>query len=258
MAFSPIPIALPEPQPVRFELSPLALVVCQIRFEHLGLPGEEALQGLRAALGNRYPNMQPMQNVQIQIGPPGAQATAGQGWRFASLDDQWSVAVMPDSVAIETRAYEDWEDLDARLREVLAALADTLAPKVEVRLGLRYVNEIRMDEVTEPAQWGKYLRAELVGLTSGDLLAPAAASAQQVVQVDAGEGARLNIRHGFPGVEEETPPYLLDFDCFREGQRPLDVDALLHEADRFNTMITSLFQWSITSELWEELKPHDK
>jgi len=55
-----------------------------------------------------------------------------------------------------------------------------------------------------------------------------------------------------------NPFYLLDMDCAREGQRALDIEELLAEADRFNTLITSLFQWCINESLWKELDPHDK
>jgi uncharacterized protein (TIGR04255 family) len=261
MPFKPTSIALPAPKPVRFERTPLALVVCQIRFEHLGAPSEDDLRVLRDALADEYPVVQPLQAVQVQVGPPGAQAEANQGWRFVSIDGHWSLSLLPDFAAVETSAYKDWEDFDRRLRMIFDALAKTLKPRVEVRLGLRYVNELQLDAVTAPSDWSRYLRPELVALTASDVLAPAAANAQQTIQVDGGDGAVLNFRHGFPGSlidEVERPVYLLDFDCFREGQRPLDVNAALAEADRFNTMITSLFQWCITEELWKELGPVDK
>jgi uncharacterized protein (TIGR04255 family) len=259
--FSPQPLALPPPQPVRFAKSPLALVACQVRFEHLGAPEEADLQALRGALGEEYPVLQQMQGLQIQIGPPGAQASTQQGWRFVSLGEDWIVSLLPDSASIETTAYQDWQDLDRRLRQMLGAIHAVLAPRVEVRLGLRYVNHLSRDDVAEPAGWAKYLRQELVALTASDPIAPSAFNAQQVIQLNAGDGAALTVRHGVPGGPgewPENPVYLLDFDCYREGQRALQVEELLTEADRFNTMITSLFQWCITESLWKELDPHDK
>jgi uncharacterized protein (TIGR04255 family) len=261
MAFTPTPLTAPAPKPVRFEKSPLALVVCQIRFEHLGLPDEPTLKTLKEALSEEYPVMQPLQSVEIQVGAPGAQASTQRGWRLASLDQGWSVALLEDALALETTNYKDWEDFDGRLRRLMAAIDEALAPKVEVRLGLRYVNELRLEAVEKPADWSSYLRSELVALTASELISPSVVSSQQTLQLDAGDGAVLNMRHGSPGSIAEPldqPVYLLDFDCFREGQRPLEVDGLLAEGDRFNTLITSVFQWCLTEALWKELDPRDK
>jgi uncharacterized protein (TIGR04255 family) len=260
MPFSPRPLVLPAPKPVRFGKSPLALVACQVRFEHLGPPDEAGLRALRDQLAADYPLVQQMHGVQIQIGAPGAQALTQQGWRFASIEQDWTVSILADSASVETTAYKDWEDLDRRLRHVLAAIHEVLAPRVEVRLGLRYVNQLSHEDVTEPAGWAKYLRPELVALTTAEPLVPSIFNAQQVIQIDAGD-AVLTVRHGVPGALGDWQPnpfYLLDMDCYREGQRALNIDELLGETDRFNTLITSLFQWCITDSLWKELDPYDK
>jgi uncharacterized protein (TIGR04255 family) len=260
MPFQPKPLDPPEPRQIRFECSPLALVVCQLRFEHLGSPSEEALRTLKQSLSD-YPVVQPVQNVQIQVGPPGAQTSTDRGWRFSSLDEAWNVSVLPDSAALETTAYVDWEDFAARLERVIDVVREALEPRVEVRLGLRYVNEIRMPKLDSPAKWTDYLRPELVALTASELFAPAAFNAQQAIQASVDGDAVLNFRHGFPGTRDgalSEPVYLLDFDCYREGQRTLDVGEVMDLTARFNNILTSLFQWCISEKLWEELGPHDK
>jgi uncharacterized protein (TIGR04255 family) len=269
MTFSPHPLVLPEAKRVRFGKSPLALVACQIRFEHLGVPGDDAIKRLRESVSDDYPVVQQLQGLNIQLGSPlqgigqvGAapMPTVQPGWRFSSIAQDWTISVFPDSVSVETSAYADWEDLDRRLRSLFAVVQSVLAPRVEIRLGLRYVNQFTKDDVVEPAGWAKYLRPELVALTASELFAPAAFNAQQTVQLDAGD-AILTMRHGVPGglgPWAANPFYLLDIDCFREGQRILDSDNLLAELQRFNRMITSLFQWCVSDQMWEELDPHDK
>lgn len=257
------PLTLPDPEPVVFDRSPLSLVVCQVRFEHLGTISDDAATALRDRLGDRYPLAQPLQNAEISVGPSGAQAAAVQGRRFASVEGDWAVSLLPDHVSLETTAYDDWADYDSRLREVLRGVQEVLSPRVETRLGLRYVNELSLDAVERPSDWGHYLQSALVGDLSADLPFEAAlATRQTILQLDAGDDARLNFRHGIAGEAAGTATqalaYILDFDCFRQSQRLLDVDELVKTADRFNTMITSMFQWCMTESLWEELKPHDK
>ncbi len=166
-------------------------------------------------------------------------------------------------MSLETTAYTDWSDFDARLREILEALGRVVKPRVETRLGLRYVNELRLEAIRGPSDWLDYLNPALIGeLAADEPLAASLITMHQIIQLDAGDEARLTLRHGLPGEaagdKRQALTYLLDLDCFRQRERLLDIDDVLREADRFNTTITSLFQWCLQEPLWKELEPHDK
>lgn len=254
-------LELPAPDPVVFERSPLSLVVCQLRFEHLG-EVEPHQASLRELLGDAYPLSQRLQATELQVGAGGAQAAVANGLRFASIEGDWTFTLMPDFASLETTAYTDWEDFESRLKHVLEALVGAARPRVETRLGLRYVNQLELESVKAPSDWTQYLQPAVVADLSVD--APLSASLltlHQMMQLDIGDGARLTFRHGLP-VEATgngaALVYLLDFDCFRQQERPLEIEGILSEADRFNTTITSLFQWCLLEPLRKELKPRAK
>jgi uncharacterized protein (TIGR04255 family) len=258
----PNPLQLPTPDAVVFDESPLSLVVCQVRFEHLG-EVERHQDSLRDLLADDYPLTQRLQTAELQVSAAGAQAASANGLRFASIEGDWTFTLMPDFASLETTAYDDWASFEVRLRNVMSALAQTAHPRVETRLGLRYVNQIEVPSVSQPSDWTKLLQPAIVGDLSGD--APLAASIitlHQMMQLDIGDGARLTFRHGLPGEAAASNgaglAYLLDFDCSRQQEMPLDIDSIVAEADRFNTTITSLFQWCLTDELRKELKPRAK
>src|SRR5437899_2087890 len=115
------PLHLPEPEPVVFDGSPLSLVVCQLRFEHLG-EVERHQEDLRERLADDYPLSQRLQSTELQVGAAGAQAATATGLRFASIDGDWTFTLMPDFASLETTAYEDWAGFEKRLRAVIAAL----------------------------------------------------------------------------------------------------------------------------------------
>lgn len=259
----PVPLQLPAPKPVIFRRTPLSLVVCQLRFEDTGPLPEESASGLRDRFATRYPLAQRLQSAEVHLGPAGVQAAATGGMRFASVAGDWTCSLFPDFVSLETTAYSDWQDFDSRLREMLAAVVDVVHPRVETRLGLRYVNEIQIDDVRAPSDWLNYLNPALVSeLSPTEPLAASLLTLHQMMQVDIGEGGRLTLRHGLPGEATEDGDkaltYLLDLDCFRQSQRLLVVDDVMSEADRLNTAITSMFQWCLQESLWEELDPRDK
>jgi uncharacterized protein (TIGR04255 family) len=248
---------------VVFERSPLSLVVCQVKFEQLGAVGDDTANALRERLGGLYPLAQALQNTEVTVGPSGAQAASVQGRRFASIESDWTVSLLPDHVSVETTGYQDWADFEQRLRDALQAVQEVVQPRVETRLGLRYVNELSLEAVERPSDWSRYLQPALVSDLASDLpFETSVATRQTILQLDAGEGSLLNFRHGISGEAAGTAAqalaYILDFDCFRQNQRLLDVEELLAAADRFNTIITSMFQWCLTDALWEELKPRDK
>jgi uncharacterized protein (TIGR04255 family) len=260
----PEPLTLPNARPVVFERSPLSLVVCQLRFEHLGQV-ERHLEALRERLVDRYPLSQRLQQGEVQVGPGGPQAFTATGLRFASVESDWTLTVMPDFCSLETTKYDDWRDFDARLREALTALLETVHPRVETRLGLRYVNQLHLDAVEKASDWTAYLQPAIVGALAGAApFAQSTLTAHQLLQLDIGDDARLTFQHGLPGealVGDNDPlTYLLDFDCFRQKDAPrvLDLDDVLGQADRFNKVITSLFQWCLQETLWKELNPREK
>ncbi|MEJ7569167.1 MAG: TIGR04255 family protein [Gaiellaceae bacterium] len=257
-------LIFPKSKPVVFENAPISLVVCQVRFEHLGVIDDARHAALREGFGERYPLAQKLQNSEVAIGPGGASPVATvEGLRFASVDGKWTCSLLPDFVSLETSDYRDWADFEARLREVLAVLQAVVKPRVETRLGLRYVNELSLEAVTKPSDWLNFLQSPLVAdLAAEHPFAESLATRHSVLQLDAGDGARLHFRHGLAGesagAEDHNLTYILDFDCFRQKERLLDIDEMLVEADRFNTLITSAFQWCLTDALWKELKPNGK
>lgn len=260
----PEPLTLPTPHPVVFERSPLSLVVCQLRFENLG-EVERHFDELREKFAERYPLSQRLQSSEVQVGPGGANAVTTNGLRFASVASDWTLTLMPEFCSVETTAYTDWGDFETRLREALTTLIETVRPRVETRLGLRYVNQLQVDAVKKASDWTKFLHPAVVCALSEDApLSQAALTVHQMLQLDLGDDARLNFRHGLPGealLGDNNPlMYLLDFDCYRqrEAAQVLDLDDVLAQADRFNTAITSLFQWCLLKSLWEELNPRDK
>jgi uncharacterized protein (TIGR04255 family) len=259
------PLTLPDPKPVVFGKSPLSLVVCQLRFEDLG-EVERHFDVLRELLAERYPLSQKMQSTGIQIGPGGAQAMpSASGLRFSSVDGKWTLTLMPDFCSLETTDYNDWADFDERLADVLQALEATAKPRVETRLGLRYVNQLQVEGVREASDWTEYLHPAIVGeLDESIPFAASTLTLHQLIQLDVGEEAQMTFRHGLPGaaagLEDGSLAYVLDFDCFRQSEPPrsFDIDDVRREADRFNTLITSLFQWCLKKPLWEELESSAK
>lgn len=255
---------LPEPDTTRLGRSPLELVVCQVRHERRLVVGEGATaSAVHEALGGasgRYPSLDEVTgaevNVMMGLGAPNVRETKTSGWRFASEDGAWVVTLMPDNFSLETTAYTTWaDDFAPRLGELIDAVAAHVEPTFEQRIGLRYVDRIDELGLTDLGAWQPYLRPEVLGLVLHPQLGPGVRNYQQQLVIELTEGVMAGLRHG-PVVEQgrEAVDYQLDYDLFRQGGRPFDVEAIKTAAAQFNIYALQLFQATIGDELLEKLR----
>ena len=154
-------LQLTEPSTERLERSPLELVVCQVRHERNLAVGDakrapEVYNGL-GGRGGKYPDFDEAAGDALNItgGPAGVATTTDQqrGWNCRSADGAWTVVLMPDFFALETRACTDWTDFSARLDELVRMVEAALEPSLEQRLGLRFIDRIKDPAVRSPGGW---------------------------------------------------------------------------------------------------------
>lgn len=264
-----MPLDLPVPRKNRLLRSPLALAVCQVQYDDLpAVTDSHAMLVIHQSLGGRkgqYPIAEPMalNTVNIQIGglPQQPQAaTVKKGWRLRSEDGRWAITLMPDHVALETTKYTTWEgDFRQRLAALLDAVAEHVAPTIEHRLGLRYVNRIVELKVNKPTDLQNYIAPELLGLVLHSDFGGMVSGAQQQLDLDAGDGVHIVMRHGFlrDDDREGAPTYLIDFDIFRQGAQAFDVEDIKESADTFNELALRLFQRSLTEKMLMYLEGAD-
>lgn len=251
-------VELPAPRRGRLRYAPLALVVCQVRFElqaasfapsHM-FAIHEALGGARGL----YPKVEEMRagGFTVQVGPNGLMSgdtPVLSGYRLQSDTSDWFVSLMPDHVGLETTRYTTWDDdFKERIRSILEAANAVVGPQTEQRVGLRYVDRITRPMVTHPAQLREYLIPELLGIALHETIGPGVRSSQQQVDIECSSDARCTLRHGYAAdpTRNNALTYVLDWDIYREGIRPFDVPAIRDCLDGFDDLALRLFQATIT------------
>ena len=256
---------LPEPVTDRLGNPPLKLVVCQIRFEETPAVSEGRVGlGVYEALGGAegpYPQLGEFRGEQLDItmapgAPASTQRTPLSGWRYVSADGNWTVLLLPGSVALETKAYTTWtDDFEARLRSILLALVPHVRPSIQLRLGLRYVDVITRPGTASPQGWDGLISETLLGPIKHPNIGPAVISAQQQVDMNLGDSVRCTLRHG-TAIEATSgsPGYLLDWDIYTESPKSLDPSLAIDTLRSFNRLALRLFQVAITPTLLDELR----
>lgn len=240
--------------------SPLTLVVCQIRHNRL-LSATEVTNVLKLKDRlQRYPEVIEEAEHQVALGggPGGLFASAPQSipaWKLQSEDGNWRVAIRPDFFALETTAYESWTDFTVRLTDLIDGIIEVFRPSLEQRLGLRFIDEITDPIVASPSDWRPWIRAELLGVVTDDLLGRSVRSCQQLVELQGPGSLRVNLRHGIQSQPDgRSYIYLIDQDCFRAEGREFKRDDILAAAEELHRLALGVFQSAITPELYDYLK----
>lgn len=260
-----MPIDLPLPDERVSRRSSVSTVVCQIGFDEQPRVGEgrfpiEFHERLGGPAG-RYPKLESAteQRMIVELGvAPSQQQITRRGWSFESQDPGWSLALMPDSAALQAdeASYAGWDDFLDRVRELLDALDDILGPTVQQRVGLRFVDRIRGSRigVGEPSEWAAYIQPPFLGLLGLPGLGPAVRAGQQQHVLDAGDGATCRLRHGLALVTgDERSVYVIDCDLFRDGVRQFDRTAILGTMGSFYEQADRVFAAAATPALLDVL-----
>lgn len=261
------PLRLPEPDDAPMRRSPLSLVVCQIRHDRvLAVADSRRALEVQNRLEGRYPQIDERRSLAFalagQMGgtPPAPMAQEGpSGWQFKSDDGAWTVTLDAEFFSLETSAYTSWIDFRARLESLSNAVLGVLEPALELRLGLRYVDEIVHPEVSSPTGWKGWVRGELLGPLAYEPFGHAIRAAQQQLEFDAGNGFRVTFRHGTAPITRDPGwVYVMDHDCFRQIGAPLSTGAILGATDDLHRIALQVFQNAITERLYRYLVGGDE
>ncbi|NLG66008.1 MAG: TIGR04255 family protein [Actinobacteria bacterium] len=260
--------------------APLALVAVEVRFPEaaaerpLPMPLQRSFRDL---LGKDWViESQRMPHLDVAFGLGGAGSQSVQQVvvpRFTLRDRTLAVAVTDASLTVETTNYCHYGEFRGVLRRVFDAAEQLLAPDGIARVGMRYIDEIRVPDVSEehPETWRYWLDATLLpprlDAMVADQYLPAAwdgavryATGPQrslVLRYGARQGYAVQPRGNLsrPSPPAPGPFFVLDFDSFWE---PLDIPAfesqeLTRTCDELRTPVRTLFDLLITDKLCTEV-----
>lgn len=252
--------------------APLVLVVVEVRH-----PAAEPLTSaqrltIKQDLGGQLPILKSGQltTVQATLGATaGSEVRTEEFPRYVSRDNTTVASVRSESLVVETTRYNGWEDLRELVTCALRARQEVNGVDGVERIGLRYINEIRVPGDTEE-NWSPWLDAALVGsVLSGEQIGLRAVQWQGITVYASAPDQTVTLRHGArdgyavePGgvlkrpIPAPGPFFLIDIDSYwtpSEGTPEFDVDRILASCDELHGPVRSLFEGLITDRLRQEV-----
>lgn len=266
------------PAPTKYRNAPLAYVIFQV--VHPVAPpltrGEEA--GLKQALVKHLPLQTNETQTQLEVvgsfggGQPKTEVRTDPVVRYSSRDKRTVVTFMSTSITLETSNYDTWDQFGALAKTVLAARMDVAPVDGVERIGLRYIDEIRVP-IEERPDWSEWIDSRLappVLATSPDRLR--VNQQQATIQYSTDEpGVVVTLRYGAvvgrspvagsvaqPAVPADGPFFLIDTDAawtpgVGEEIPALAPDTVLQTADGLHRFVKDLFEASLTDRLRTEV-----
>jgi len=247
--------------------APLALVVAQVKYAYAPrLRQRDTLDQVALALEQDLPVVNYDQSLNISLTSGQFEGHAELAQRHLNRESTTSVHVTPTALTLETTAYVEFGEFADLFSRACAALADAGAVHAVERIGLRYVDEVRVpDQISDARDWRGWVADELVAHLSVASQAKALGS-EALVQYDLGDQIRLAFRFGArdgkpvvgsqllrrPVQYEPGPFFVIDLDGFR--QQPADEGAVF-DVEWIRAMLETVhgpageaFQNSITDQ----------
>lgn len=174
---------------------------------------------------------------------------------FLSADKTRRFVLCSEYAFLEVRGYIPHDEAIAELTAVIAA-AKTLYPALKIaRLGMRYVNDIRLPEAEAGTGlgadfWKSYVNELLLGGLR--FAANDGALARQMNSIELNYGTdRATVKYGIFNAEYPKPnrrrEFILDIDTF--CQTPLEPEAVGAKLSDFHRAACSVFETAVTDAL---------
>jgi uncharacterized protein (TIGR04255 family) len=162
--------------PLRLLRSPLLLVLAQVRISPVLQMGEFVPRIQESLRHQGFPRFRVKRTQEIVIAPKPIFG-AHERWLFSNKERTQTVVLAPDFVVLVASVYSVFEEFADILKKVLAIVGETTQVALSDRLGLRYVDVLRL---SKGESYRDYLQPGLHGLDAATLGASSVLQQSQV------------------------------------------------------------------------------
>ena len=209
--------------------SPIALVVCQVRFDSHSVEAKQVLEMQRILGQGEYPGITQFAgpDVPLQLGDRSIPSTIRQdAWQLSTADGSWAITLGGELSRCRRRTAtrRGRRASSSRLDVLVQAVQECIAPTMEQRLGLRYVNQLADLLVTGPGDLARYFENSLLPGLQHELFGSALVAAQNqlVLRLDSDISCGLRLGFAPEGGHPNRYSGVGDIDLYRDTAQSFD------------------------------------
>lgn len=253
------------------------LVAVEVRYPDVSPRVEHARHQLR----DRVADVLPLQNHDLfqeeyQIADGAVRRRQHNLHQFIGRDRATAATFVEDRLIVETTDYHGFPTLLPLLQQLFRVLAEEVKPTAVERVGLRYIDEVRVDSSARDPDhhgWESWIHPALVspGAFDPQIEGLHRRDWRGRINFDWDRHSRMVLRygpnHGYATDPERIPrrlsppasggPYfLIDLDCYwhqTDDAPPFEPDIVTERCQHLHQPIRSTFEASITDRLREEV-----
>jgi uncharacterized protein (TIGR04255 family) len=258
--------------------APLRYVACEIRFPfNPSVASGAGFAAIHSRVERQLPIAEPGAESTLIIGPQGPLPSPAdtRAMRFLSRNRQDALYITSTRALVETTAYRGFVAFVGHIERAVDALAAGPTTVAGIaRIGLRYIDEIRVPHVSGLEGWEGFISEHLLapGALRANEVAPS--TIQGVLTYELPEDSAMVMRYGalegrmvgdaplrHPRASADSHYFLIDIDSFWTPQPDhlpeFDRDQVLATSDRLHRPIRDAFEGSITERLRDEVLRRD-
>jgi len=204
--------------------------------------------------GKHFPISEPKTSFakEFQLSPAGVKETFSkqmQEWHFHGMNRDKTLTITPESIFITHKNYTSFETLQTEFTNVFSKLLDASKEIQARRLGLRYINNIRLKD-GDPLDWGTYINPNLLQTINFPKNKKTITRAFNVLELNYKEFI-LRFQFGLHNPDFPAPikqkVFVMDFDAYYDGVQ--EYEEILKNLNKFHSEIQDMFEMSITDNL---------
>jgi uncharacterized protein (TIGR04255 family) len=261
-------------EPEVYPNAPVVLVALEVRHPIADQLTPAETRAIKKHLAKQFPLEVPGQIASLQVNPLGgaADVTNERFPRFLNRRKTVSISMRQEALVLEASEYPGWHDFKEIIGLTLGVRMEVAPVDGIVRVGLRYIDEVRVPGEGDP-DWSEWIDPSLLGPRLADVGLPL--NQWQGVGIYGSQPgqmlvARYGPRVGFamdPGSDlrrarpaDGGPFFLLDMDSFWTPDQDVpefDLDTLVPRCDELHNPIRALFESMISDRLRDEVLRND-
>ena len=239
----------------KYKKNYLSNVLFNLDFTTLSDYNSEKLKEFQGLIKKEFPIVEEVKGVEIihkleKAKLPESQTSEILIWHFLDKTKKRIVSFQPDKIVLEFREYNHFEEYFKMIELVIKSLFTLFPLIVSTRVGLRYINQIKLEDAS-PFEWNNQLNKSL--LVSMNFMPDKKDMSRHITLIESNKGDySLRFQYGIANSLYPSPimkkEFILDYDCstFESFGKP---EEILDKVKEFNVVIDDMFERSIEDGL---------
>jgi len=212
-----------------------------------------AVDSFRRAISDDFPNLEPRERISMHMTLDPTQRLTEEKrikvYFFSNATTNNSITFEPNAVTFDFRKYNNYDEFRRLVQKVIQNLVTENASTKVSRVGLRYVNQIILNE-GHPLEWQGFIKEPLISSIDFVERKNELSRLIGIVELNRSEYS-IKFQYGWFNSEYPNPiakkEFLLDYDCYSKNET--DISSVLTQVDVYHTAIKELFRYSILDKL---------